>query len=148
MRAIKRTNSEDADFIKLVHELDQELALRDGNEHDFYQQFNSIVHLDHVIIAYHNNKPLGCGAFKDFKTRAEIKRMYTHPSARSQGIAIAILESLEAWALELGYKECILETGRKQYEAVKLYQKMGYQKTGNYGQYKGVDNSLCFMKTL
>jgi putative acetyltransferase len=55
---------------------------------------------------------------------------------------------LEAWAAELSYEKCVLETGKKQVEAIGLYQKNGYQKIPNYGQYIGVENSLCFEKKL
>ncbi|MDR3652005.1 MAG: hypothetical protein P4L34_03430 [Paludibacter sp.] len=36
MIVLKRTNSDDKDFQKLVEELDKELAIRDGEDHSFY----------------------------------------------------------------------------------------------------------------
>ena len=42
MITLKRTNSDDPDFQNLVRELDKELAVRDGDEHDYYAQFNKI----------------------------------------------------------------------------------------------------------
>ena len=42
MYKIKRTNSDDLDFQKLVAELDKDLAIRDGEEHTFFAQFNKI----------------------------------------------------------------------------------------------------------
>jgi GNAT superfamily N-acetyltransferase len=55
---------------------------------------------------------------------------------------------LENWAKELGYKKCILESGIRYIEAVKFYQKKGFQRIENYEQYKGKENSICFEKTL
>jgi putative acetyltransferase len=59
-----------------------------------------------------------------------------------------VLAELEAWAAELGYPKCVLETGKRQPEAIALYEKQGYQRISNYGQYIGVENSVCFEKVL
>ena len=144
-----RTNSENLDFVYLVKQLDAYLKITDGDEHDFYNQFNSIDVIKHTVVAYINNKPVGCGAFKAFEEDAvEIKRMFTTPDARGTGIASKILVELELWAKELNYKSCILETGIRQVEAVSFYKKNKYESISNYGQYKTVVNSLCFKKTL
>ncbi|MEO7313286.1 MAG: GNAT family N-acetyltransferase [Chitinophagaceae bacterium] len=144
-----RTDSENPDFIELVKLLDADLAKRDGNEHSFYAQFNKIDKIKQVVVTYENAQPLGCGAIKAFgATAMEVKRMYTLPEARGKGIATFILSQLEQWANELGYEKCVLETGRKQPEAIELYQKCGYEIIPNYGQYAGVENSVCFEKKL
>ncbi|RZL48076.1 MAG: GNAT family N-acetyltransferase, partial [Pedobacter sp.] len=65
-----------------------------------------------------------------------------------KGVATTVLSALEQWAGELGYKKCVLETGIRQADAISLYQKCGYQSIPNYGQYIGVDNSVCFEKEL
>ncbi len=78
----------------------------------------------------------------------EVKRMYTVPTHRGKGLASQVLNELEKWAGELSYKSCLLETGIKQPEAIRLYQKNGYRIIPNYGQYAGVENSVCFEKHL
>jgi ribosomal protein S18 acetylase RimI-like enzyme len=78
----------------------------------------------------------------------EIKRMYVPPQFRGNGYASLVLEELETWAKELGYKKCILETGLKQPEAIRLYEKNNFQKIPNYGQYADVENSVCFEKII
>ena len=149
MIKLVRTNSENTDFIFLVKQLDAYLKITDGDEHNFYNQFNSIEALKHVVIAYLNDKPLGCGAFKKFNDNAaEIKRMFTTPETRGKGIATKILNALEHWASELNYESCVLETGIRQTEAVQFYKKNLYEITPNYGQYKNVENSLCFEKRI
>lgn len=121
----------------------------DGDEHAFYAQFNKIDNLKNVIVAYKNDIPVGCGAFKPFDDNTvEIKRMFVDPKFRGQRIATAILDGLEKWAKKLGYSKCVLETGKRQVEAMSFYQKCNYQITPNFGQYKGVDNSCCFEKIL
>jgi GNAT superfamily N-acetyltransferase len=149
MIRIVRTNSENTDFIELVKYLDADLAKRDGEEHSFYHQFNKIDKLKHVIVLYEHDRAIGCGAMKEILSDSmEIKRMYTVPEARGKGIASKVLQELEKWANELGYQKCILETGKKQPEAIALYKKSGYNLIPNYGQYAGIENSLCFEKVI
>ena len=144
-----RTDSSNADFQKLVAQLDAELAIRDGDEHAFYDQFNKIDSIKHVILAIENGVAVGCGAFKPFpENSVEVKRMFVPLEMRGRGIASAILGGLEKWALELGFEKCVLETGKKQPEAIALYLKNGYRVVPNFGQYVGVENSVCFEKGL
>jgi len=146
---IVRTDSSNKDFIYLVSLLDKELAERDGNDHLFYAQFNTIVSIKNVIVLYENAKPIACGAMKQFDNSSmEIKRMFTLPDYRGRGSAGTILTALEIWAKESGYTKCVLETGKRQPEAIALYQKNGYTITANYGQYIGIENSVCFEKFL
>ena len=144
-----RTNADNEDFQKLVRELDADLKVRDGQEHLFYAQFNKIDTIKYAIVAYENDIPVGCGAIKKYDADSmEIKRMYVLPDKRGQGIASAILKELEQWAWELGGRKCLLETGRKQPEAIALYTKNGYAIIPNFGQYEQVENSVCFEKAL
>lgn len=149
MVRLVRTDSQNTDFINLVKDLDAYLKVTDGDEHDFYNQYNSIDTLKYTVVAYLNNMPVGCGAFKKFDTHTvEIKRMFTNSKSRKKGIASKILQELETWAKELNYNACILETGIRQNEAVNFYKKNGYTLIPNYGQYKNVANSLCFKKMI
>ena len=149
MISLLRTNSENTDFVELVKLLDADLAIRDGKEHSFYAQYNKIDNIKYVVIAYDNSKPVGCGAIKEYSPDImEIKRMYTLPEERGKRIATKILIELEKWAHELSYKRCILETGKKQPEAISLYERNEYKIIPNYGQYVGMENSVCFEKEI
>ncbi len=149
MLRIVRSTSESREFIELVKLLDAELALRDGTEHSFYAQYNTIDNLKHAVVAYDNAIPCGCGAIKKFDGEtAEVKRMFVLPEYRSKGIATAILLELEVWAHALSYSRTVLETGKRQPEAIALYTKNGYSPIPNYGQYVGMVNSVCFEKNL
>lgn len=146
---LKRTNSDDPDFIALVRHLDAELAVRDGDEHAFYHQFNKIANLKNVVVAYRGEQAVGCGAIKSLEENVmEVKRMFVPLELRGQGIASQVLSELERWAAELGAQACCLETGLRQPEAIALYTKNGYERIPNYGQYAGVENSVCFRKNL
>lgn len=149
MYQLKRTDSSDPDFQQLVHELDKDLAIRDGAEHAFFAQFNKIDLIKHVVVAYANGQAVGCGAVKQYAEQTmEVKRMFVDPEFRGKGIASLVLKELEIWTIELGYTICILETGQKQPEAIRLYQKNSYRLIPNYGQYAGVESSVCFEKRL
>jgi putative acetyltransferase len=144
-----RTNSTNKDFVALVKELDKYLAITDGDDHDFYDQFNKIDAINYVIVAYLDGKPVGCGAIKKYNDSVmEIKRMFTIEETRGKGVASVILAELEKWAKELSYKKCILETGIRQVEAIGLYKKNNYKVIENYGQYTGVKDSVCFEKNF
>jgi GNAT superfamily N-acetyltransferase len=148
MKLIK-TVATNLDFINLVQELDAYLAVQDGEEHGFYDQYNHIDRLKYVIVAYENEVAVGCGAIKTFDEKSiELKRMFVAPNQRGKGVATRILTTLEDWAKELGFQKCILETGKRQPEAIALYHKSQYQIIENYGQYKGMGNSVCFEKKL
>jgi GNAT superfamily N-acetyltransferase len=144
---IVRTSSDNPDFKELVKLLDAELAERDGADHPFYAQYNKIDKIKFAVVAYENGKPVSCGAIKEYSNDTmEIKRMYTLPESRGRGIAVKVLSDLENWTKELSFERCILETGKKQPEAIALYKKNGYKLIPNYGQYAEVENSLCFKK--
>jgi len=149
MMKIFRTDAMHPDFIELVRSLDAYLVGVDGDDNAFYMQFNGIDDIKYAVVVYENDEPVGCGAIKNFNNEAmEVKRMYTAPAHRGKGIATRMLTELEVWASELSYKKCVLETGKRQREAIRLYEKNGYRRTPNYGQYIGMDNSVCFEKEL
>ena len=144
-----RTDSDNQDFIDLVKLLDAELAVLDGDEHAFYAQLNKTDKIKHVIVAYENDKPISCGAIREYSPAImEVKRMYTIPESRGKGIATKVLNEIEKWASELAYQKCILETGKRQPDAIWLYQKNGYRAILNYGKYVEMENSVCFEKEI
>ena len=149
MIQLTRTDAKNIGFKRLVGMLDKELTVIDGDDHDFYHQYNGVSDIKYVVVAFENDLPMSCGAIKpiDEKT-VEVKRMYTTPAVRGKGVASKVLAELEAWASELTFTQIILETGKRQKDAVRLYEKNGYSVTPNYGPYVGVDNSVCFIKVL
>lgn len=145
----KRTNSEDPDFVNLVNLLNDDIRITDGDDFDFYFQFNALDTIKQVIVVYEHNIPVGCGALRGYSDNTvELKRMFVHHDHRRKGIAILLLGELEKWAAESGYATAILETGIKQTAAIALYKKTGYSVIPNYGQYAGLDSSVCMSKPL
>ena len=149
MVRLVRTDSHNKDFVNLVANLDADLGKRDGEDHDFYHQFNSIDSIKYAVVAYSDEIAVGCGAIKEHDENSmEVKRMYVPLISRGKGIATKVLQELEKWAAELNYSSCVLETGKRQPEAISLYKKNGYEITSNYEQYIGVENSVCFKKNV
>ena len=145
----KRTNAADPDYLSLVTLLDTELAIRDGEEHAFYAQYNGSQDIRNVVVGYNEALPVACGAFKYYEDSVvEIKRMFVSDGYRGHGVGMLLLAELETWAQENGIKACILETGKKQPEAIRLYTKAGYKLIDNYGQYQNIENSVCMKKEL
>ena len=144
-----RTTSENPDFRQLVNALDEDLYNRNGEAQLKYRQYNYIDHINHVVLVYAEKKPVGCGCFKRFDDETiEIKRMFVLPEMRDRKLATQLLQELELWAVEEGYTKAVLETGHKQFEAVRLYTRLGYLLTDNYGQYIGMEESICYRKVL
>jgi putative acetyltransferase len=87
----------------------------------------------------------GCGAMVLGPACGEIKRMYTHPAVRGQGIGAQVLALLETQARERGCTLFRLETGYLQHEALALYARSGYRRRGPFGDYTD-DPASVFME--
>ena len=149
MSELLRTDSTHPDFIALVQQLDRGLAITDGEDHAFYHQFYQLDKIKHAIVLYDDGQAVACGAIRGLdQDHTEIKRMFTLPASRGKGMATRVLNELETWARELGFKACRLETGIRQPEAIALYTKQGYHRIPNYGQYAEMEASVCFEKRL
>lgn len=91
----------------------------------------------------------GCGGVKLFEDFGEIKRMYVRPEFRGRGLARLMLKRLEDYASERGIKTLRLETGIRQPEALKLYERMGYHQIESFDPYpKDLPLSLFYEKKI
>jgi Acetyltransferases len=146
---LRRCNSENADFKNLIRFLDSELDDRYGVLQKQYDGYNKIELLETAVIAYDESIPVGCGCFKKADdSTVEMKRVFVQSDFRGKGIASILLAELEKWAKEQKFVYSILETGIKQYEAINLYNKLGYEIIENFGQYMGNTNSVCMRKKI
>jgi GNAT superfamily N-acetyltransferase len=147
---IEPADPECADATRLLDRLECELANRYGDDgkSDFLPE--------HVkgpggvfLIARLEGRPVGCGALRPMADGAvEVKRMFVEPEMRGRRFGQIILASLEEYARRAGYARVCLETGVRQPEAIRLYERAGYRRVDNYGKYKGNPLSLCFEKVL
>src|SRR5215831_13224763 len=65
----------------------------------------------------------GCGGVALFPEFAEVKRMYVRDTVRGRGVAQALLTRLEMTARDAGLAVLRLETGDRQFAAMRLYQR-------------------------
>ena len=79
---------------------------------------------------------------------AELKRMFVHEDARGRGLASALLTAVEEAAAASGVATMRLETGPLQHAAIALYERRGYARIPNFGDYVGDPYSVCYAKTL
>ena len=154
---IEVTPSTDPVAVRLVQDLLADLDERYGPEEDGGAAWLAETAPHYVsppsgvfVVAYlDDGTPAGCGAVKRYDDEAgELKRMFTAPAGRGQGIGRALLVRLEEEARRIGYSKLRLETGSVQHEAVGLYTSMGYEPIEPYGMYKDHPHTLCFEKRL
>ncbi|MFC0132871.1 GNAT family N-acetyltransferase [Massilia eurypsychrophila] len=88
-----------------------------------------------AVVRTTDGAPIGCGAIVIKPEYGEIKRMYVRPTARGKGVARRLIESLEAKAEQQGCRTFMLETGPTMREALILYERLGYQCRGPFGDY-------------
>ncbi len=91
-------------------------------------------------------RAVACGAIVVGPDYGELKRMYTLPSHRGQGIARALLALLESEARARGVRQFTLETGYLQHDAIGLYERLGYRRCGPFGDYAEDPNSVFMSK--
>ncbi len=101
------------------------------------------------LVGYEDGEPVACGGICRYDvSTAELRRMFVVPAARGQGLSRVLLAALEEEARALGYLTVRLETGKRQLEAIGLYQATGYEPIAPYGPYVDDERSVCFEKRL
>ncbi len=139
--------------LALIRALSEELAQRydhvdDGSGH-FSPEDAALSPRSVFLIGRVGGRAVACGAFRPLEDDvAEIKRMFVDPECRGRGYSKAILTELERLARKDGYIAVRLETAERQPEAIRLYQRSGYQRISNFGIYVSSKRSLCFEKRL
>ena len=96
---------------------------------------------------------VGCGGVAFYDGFAEVKRMFTRPTARRLGVAAAVLRKLEAEAKGAGYTVLRLETGKYQDEAIAFYERKGFTECAAFGDYLGmtlreIETSVFYEKSI
>ena len=109
-----------------------------------------------LLAAWQDDRIVGTGAVRRRAgvpetagaSYGEVKRMFVEPSLRGQRIAARMLAALEEALRGQGIPLALLETGRDQPEAVRLYERCGYTRRGPFGGYADNGLSLFFSKSL
>ena len=126
---ILRTDSSHKDFQTLVKSLDAALAEHNGENDDFFAQFNTIDTIKNCIVAYIDDIPAACGAFKPFsEDTIEIKECLPILISEKR-IRFRYCERTSKLGnrIEL-YKSCIGNFKRDLKSAISVYEKSGFTK--------------------
>jgi putative acetyltransferase len=96
---------------------------------------------------------VGCGGVAFYDGFAEVKRMYTRPTARRKGVAAALLQRLEGEARRAGHSVLRLETGMYQAEAIGFYERAGFERCEAFGDYlelspRAIETSVFYEKSI
>jgi putative acetyltransferase len=101
------------------------------------------------LVAVLTDTPVGCAALRPLDgVTAEVRRMYVLRSARTSGVASALLARLEQAATSLGYHSLRLQTGNRQQAAMALYEAAGFKRIEAFGEYTSDPTSVCYEKGL
>ena len=100
------------------------------------------------LVARLDGQPVGCVALRTEDGYSEIKRLYTDPAVRGQGVAKALVADLETSARAEGCSRILLETGSKLKADVSLYDAIGYTRRGPFADYAQGDTTVFMEKAL
>ena len=146
---IRRERPDQPDVLALLAALDAYLGSLYAPEDNHILGVDQLLTDDVVFrVARQGGAAVGCGAVRFMPASAqtagqpdgEIKRMFVAPARRGQRIAESLLARLEADLRERSIGQALLETGRDQSEALRLYQRCGYAPRAAFGGYP--DNGL------
>jgi GNAT superfamily N-acetyltransferase len=153
---LERRSPSEADAASLISDLDAELLQR------YPEPGGTFFDLDDrevddgrgtFLVARLDGRPVGCGALRVLEGEwpertAELKRMYVRPDGRGRRIGAAVLDALLDDARRLGVRRVVLETGRRQHEALALYQRAGFAECPCWGAYAEGPLSVCLGRSV
>ena len=151
---IERVSVATDEIRQLVAELDAALSGPYLPEQHHYLPFEQLFDGNVSFFAARvDGVAVGCGGVAYYDGFAEVKRMYTRPTARRQGIAAAVLRQLEGEAKRAGYSLVRLETGMYQAEAIAFYEREGFERCDAFGEYasmspQAIETSVFYEKSI
>lgn len=147
---IEQVDWADAGATELRAEQRAEIELRYGTPDSEPGPAPSASDITAFFVAYaEDGTPVGCGGLRQLDaSHGEIKRMYVRPSHRGTGVSVAVLGALENDARARGWDRLVLETGDEQPDAIRFYEREGYELIPNFGYYVGEPLSKCYGKAL
>jgi GNAT superfamily N-acetyltransferase len=126
-----------ADAIALITELEAHLdPLYPRESRHGYSVEKLIAQAVVFFVLRADDAPAACGGIELFGSAyGEIKRMYVRPQFRGLGFGKLLLNHLAEYALAHGVGVLRLETGIHQAPAIRLYERMGFQRIPPFGDY-------------
>jgi carbonic anhydrase len=88
-----------------------------------------------LAIALAEGQPAGCVALRRFDAqRCEAKRLWVRPEFRGRGVGRALLDWAIAEARAAGYREMVGDTMPAMSQALGMYDRHGFERTGPYAE--------------
>lgn len=152
-----RERPDQPDVVALLAELDRYLAALYAPEDNHILDVQALLAPDvEFIVARRDGQAVGTAASRRMPGEAatqglgygEIKRMYVDPSQRGLGLGVQMLGALEDSLRDQGLGLALLETGRDQTEAIRLYERCGYRQRPAFGGYPDNGLSVFYGKSL
>lgn len=141
------TNEKDERFIELVEELDKFYFERIGDELSKYDKYNEFNTPHVVLLAIESDNPIACASYRVLNASSvEFKRVYVKKEYRQMGVAFALIKELEKCVIKDNFKYSYIVTGKDNYAAIKLYEKLNYVLIENFGQFVDDDSVICMKK--
>ena len=141
------TDEKDERFLKLVDELDRGYYERIGDELSKYDSYNEFKDPHVVILALDNDSAVACASYRLFDNDSvEFKRVFVKKDYRKRGIAYNLIRQLEKIAIRNGFKYSYIVTGKNNFGAIKLYEKLNYKPEDKFGQFVDDDEVICMKK--
>jgi putative acetyltransferase len=139
-----------ADAVELIAELDALLnPLYPPESRHGYGVERLIAQGVAFFVLRENGAPAGCGGIQLFGTEyGELKRMYVRPRFRGLGYGKSLVDHLADYARTHGVDLLRLETGIHQQAAIRLYERLGFQRVAPFGVYVDSPNSVCYEKRI
>ncbi len=108
------------------------------------------------LLARQGGRPVAMGGWRfvpevtqtDAARPVELKRMFVRPEARGRGLGQHLLQCLERDAAAAGADWALLQTGRPQVDAIRLYRRMGYREVTPFGYFAGMDDAVHLGRRL
>jgi GNAT superfamily N-acetyltransferase len=104
------------------------------------------------LLMHEDGAAIGCCALQGNEESGldglELKRMYVVPTARGTGAANVLLAAAEELARGLGAPRIYLETGDRQPESCRFYERNGFTEIPLYPPYVGSARSVSYAKEL
>lgn len=143
------TDEKDERFLKLVDELDKGYYERIGDELNKYKKYNEFKNPHFVILLLDCDEAVACASYREFDSDSvEFKRVYVKKDYRKKGIAFNLIKKLEKQVTAKNYRYSYIVTGKHNYAAIKLYEKLNYKTVPKFGQFKDDETVICMKKNF
>lgn len=152
--AIELVRNPSAEVRSLVTELEEILSAEYPPEQRHGLRLEAIFQPNiRFFVARVDGAAVGCGGVALFDDFAEVKRMYVREAARGRGVADAVLARLEDEARAAGIDVVRLETGTRQFAALRFYERAGFRRCAAFGDYatmppSSIATSVFFEKRI